>query len=136
MQNPTSEIFARPVVSESDAMAILFTGKPLSETSSSDQSLLVSMIAKYGLNRGGSFIGGFSDDIGLDEITIKTGDNVNDSQLWLGKYITPKLYVHYAIGIFEQASSMGFSYILNDYFRVEAESGEQQSADVLFEMER
>lgn len=136
LQNPTSEIFARPVVSESDAMAILFTGKPLSETSSSDQSLLVSMIAKYGLNRGGSFIGGFSDDIGLDEITIKTGDNVNDSQLWLGKYITPKLYVHYAIGIFEQASSMGFSYILNDYFRVEAESGEQQSADVLFEMER
>ena len=136
LQNPTSEVFARPAVSESDAMAILFTGKPLSETSSSDQSMLVSAIAKYGLNRGGSFIAGFSDDIGLDEITIKTGDNVNDSQLWLGKYITPKLYIHYAIGLFEDASSMGFTYILNDHFRVEAESGEQQSADVLFEMER
>lgn len=136
LQNPTSEIFARPAVSESNAMAILFTGKPLSETSSSDQSMLVSAIAKYGLNRGGSFISGFSDDIGLDEITIKTGDNVNDSQLWLGKYITPKLYIHYAIGLFEDASSMGFTYILNDHFRVEAESGEQQSADLMFEMER
>lgn len=136
LQNPTSEVFARPAVSESDAMAILFTGKPLSETSSSDQSMLVTAVANYGLNRGGSFIGGFSDDIGLDELTIKTGDEVNDSQLWLGKHITPKLYVHYAIGLFEQVSSMGFTYILNDHFRIEAESGEQQSADLMFEMER
>ena len=136
LQQPVTEIFSRPQVSDSNAMSMLFTGKPLDGASSGEGAILVSAIAKLGIKRGQFLADDIAGRFGLDELTIKADDDVKDSRLWLGKYITEDLYVHYAIGLFDSLSSVGLTYFLNDNFRIEAESGEVQSADLIFRMER
>ncbi|WP_049722701.1 translocation/assembly module TamB domain-containing protein [Gilvimarinus polysaccharolyticus] len=136
LQRPVTEIFSRPQVSDSNAMSLLFTGKPLDGASSGEGAGLISAIAKLGIKRGQFLADDIAGRFGLDELTIKADDDVKDSRLWLGKYITEDLYVHYAIGLFDSLSSVGLTYFLNDNFRIEAESGEVQSADLMFRMER
>jgi translocation and assembly module TamB len=136
LQKPVTEIFSRPQVSDSNAMSMLFTGKPLGGASSGEGALLVNAIAKLGIKRSQFLIDDIAGRLGLDELTIKADDDVQDSQLWLGKYLTEDLYVHYAIGLFDSLSSVGLTYFLSDNFRIEAESGAVQSADFMFNMER
>ncbi|WP_339617978.1 translocation/assembly module TamB domain-containing protein [uncultured Gilvimarinus sp.] len=136
LQAPVTEIFSRPQVSDSNAMSMLFTGKPLDGASSGEGAILVNAIAKLGIKRGQFLADDIASRFGLDELTIKAEDDVKDSRLWLGKYITEDLYVHYAIGLFDSLSSVGLTYFLNDNFRIEAESGEVQSADLIFRMQR
>gem|GEM_PF-6228623 len=136
LQQPVTEIFSRPQVSDSNAMSMLFTGKQLDGASSGEGAVLVNAIAKLGIKRGQFLADDIAGRFGLDELTIKADDDVKDSRLWLGKYITEDLYVHYAIGLFDSLSSVGLTYFLNDNFRIEAESGEVQSADLIFRMER
>ncbi|WP_041522263.1 translocation/assembly module TamB domain-containing protein [Gilvimarinus agarilyticus] len=136
LQQPVTEIFSRPQVSDSNAMSMLFTGKPLDGASSGEGAILVNAIAKLGIKRGQFLADDIAGRFGLDELTIKSDDDVKDSRLWLGKYITEDLYVHYAIGLFDSLSSVGLTYFLNDNFRIEAESGEVQSADLIFRMQR
>jgi translocation and assembly module TamB len=54
----------------------------------------------------------------------------------VGKYVTPKILVRYVVGLFDQAFSLGVVYRLTDKVRVEAESGETQSVDVIYRIER
>ncbi|UTF59530.1 translocation/assembly module TamB domain-containing protein [Gilvimarinus sp. DA14] len=136
LQNPTSEIFSRPQQTESDAMSMLFTGKPISGASSGEASMLVNAIAKLGIKRGQFVADDIAGRFGLDELTIKSDDDVKDSSLWLGKYLTEDLYVHYAIGLFDSISTVGLTYFISDNLRLEAESGEVQSADLIFRMQR
>ncbi len=136
LQNPTSEIYSRPQQTESDAMSMLFTGKPISGASSGEASMLVNAIAKLGIKRGQFVADDIAGRFGLDELTIKSDDDVKDSSLWLGKYLTEDLYVHYAIGLFDSISTVGLTYFISDNLRLEAESGEVQSADLIFRMER
>ncbi|MCP8900801.1 translocation/assembly module TamB domain-containing protein [Gilvimarinus xylanilyticus] len=136
LQSPTSEIYSRPQQTESDAMSMLFTGKPISGASSGEASMLVNAVAKLGIKRGQFLADDIAGRFGLDELTIKSDDDVKDSSLWLGKYLTEDLYVHYAIGLFDSISTVGLTYFISDNLRLEAESGQVQSADLIFRMER
>ena len=44
--------------------------------------------------------------LGLDEARIDTGSSRNKAQLVVGKYLSPRLYVGYGIGIYEPIMSM------------------------------
>ena len=136
LQKPVTEIYSRPQQTESNAMSMLFTGKPLDGASSGEASMLVNAIAKLGIKRGQFLADDIAGRFGLDELTIKSEDDVKDSRLWLGKYLTEDLYVHYAIGLFDSISTVGVTYFISDNLRLEAESGEVQSADLIFRMER
>jgi translocation and assembly module TamB len=72
----------------------------------------------------------------IDEFEIKSDKGIDQSQLWVGKYLTPKLLVRYVVGIFDQAFSLGMRYQLTEKLRLEAESGEQKSVDVIYKIER
>ena len=77
--------------------------------------------------------------IDIDASEFELGDvfvGIDQSQLWVGKYLTPKLLVRYVVGIFDQAFSFGIEYQLTDNFRIEAESGETKSVDVVYKIER
>ncbi len=72
----------------------------------------------------------------VDQLEVKSDDGIDQSQLWVGKYLTPKLLVRYVVGIFDQAFSFGIEYQLTDSFRIEAESGETKTVDLIYKIER
>ncbi|MDO3387863.1 translocation/assembly module TamB domain-containing protein [Gilvimarinus sp. SDUM040013] len=136
LQYPETEIYSRPPQSESNAMAMLFTGKKLEYASSGEATMLINAVAKLGVKRGQFLADDIAKKFGLDELTIKSEDNVDASQLWLGKYLTKDIYIHYAVGLFDSISTVGLTYFISDNLRIEAESGVVQSADIIYSMER
>lgn len=72
---------------------------------------------------------------GLDSVEF-TGGSREDSALQVGKYLSPKLYLGYGIGIFEPLSTVIMRYKLSKIWSLKAESGVETSIDFLYTHER
>jgi len=136
LQHPKSTVFSIPARTDSEAMAMLLTGKPLSNSSKDDAYAILGAIGKLGMSQGDSMSSDIISKFGLDEVSIKADKGLDQSALWVGKNVTPKLFMHYVVGLFDQAFSLGLTYKLNDKINIEAESGKDQSVDVIYKIER
>lgn len=136
LQRPKATVFSSPSTSESQAMMMLLTGKPIKDASDADASLLLSAMSGLGMDTGSSITADINRFFGVDQLEVKADDGIEQSQLWVGKYLTPRLLVRYVVGIFDQAFSFGMEYQLTDHLRIEAESGETKTVDVVYKIER
>lgn len=138
LQSPRSRVYSTPTLPDSDAMAMLFTGRTLSGGggSSADGAMLVNAIGGLGLERSGFITEEIARTFGLDEVSIQTEDDVTESTLNIGKYLTPRLFVRYMVGLFDQTNKLGFRYDLTRNLHLEGESGIHQSVDMIFKIER
>ena len=136
IQQPKSTIRPPEGMSESESMAILLTGKPLNEASAADAYVLLSAVSGLGMSDGPMITEEIAQTLRVDEFTINSDDGFKQSELWVGKYLSPRLFVRYIVGLFDQVSSVGVTYEITDKLRVEAESGEIQSVDLIYKIER
>lgn len=136
LQRPKATVFSSESLSESQAMMMLLTGKPMADASKADASMLVSAMGGLGMDSGGGIKNEITRFFGVDQLEIKSDKGFDQSELWVGKYLTPRLLVRYVVGIFDQAFGFGVEYQLTDRLRLEAESGETQSVDVVYKIER
>lgn len=138
LQNPTSSVYSNPALeNEGEAMALLLTGKPLSEASAGDAYAIISAMSGRGMDGGSSITGKIADAFSLDEFAINAEDGFERSELWVGKYITEQLFVRYIVSLFEQEpNKVGVTYQMTDRLRVEGESGDVQSVDLIYKIER
>lgn len=136
IQQPKSTIRPGDGLSESESMAILLTGKPLNEASAADAYVLLSAVSGLGMSDGPMITEEIAQTLRVDEFTINSEDGFKQSELWVGKYLSPRLFVRYIVGLFDQVSSVGVTYEITDKLRVEAESGEIQSVDLIYKIER
>ena len=74
--------------------------------------------------------------IGLDEARVETGGNLDEAALVTGKYITPQLYLSYAMGLFDRSNLVRLRYIISRKWAVQTETGTTQGADVFYTLER
>ena len=135
VQSLTSSIYSDPPMAPSDAMAFLLTGRPLSGASHEEANMLLSAVATLGVEHGEVITGGIQSAFGLDTFAIEGGETVQDTALVIGKNLTPKLLISYSEKLFERASTVTLSYELTRRTTVQAESGEGQSIDIIFEDE-
>lgn len=136
LQSPVANVFSVPAVSESQAMMMLVTGKPAGDVTKADASMLLGAMSGLGVDTEGNVGTEITRIFRLDELEIKSDEGIEQSQLWMGKYLSPKLLVRYAVGIFDRAFTLGMEYHLTNNLRLEAESGETQSVDVVYKIER
>ncbi len=137
LQRPNAKVYSTPSRSESEALLMLISGKPVKDASNADASLLLGILG--GLAAGSSE-GGITQNIAdffhVDEIGISADNGIDQSELWIGKQLTPKLMVRYMVGLFDNLTSLALQYQLNNRLRLEAESGEVQSVDLIYNFER
>lgn len=136
LQRPIAHVFSVPTRSESQAMMMLLTGKPANDVTKADASMLLGAMSGLGMDSDGSITSQITQLFRLDELEVKSDEGIDQSQLFIGKYLTPKLLVRYVVGIFDRAFSLGMEYQLTKSLRLEAESGETQSVDVVYKIER
>jgi translocation and assembly module TamB len=73
----------------------------------------------------------------LDEIGVGAPNGPETTSLFLGKYLTPRLYLQYGLGLFHSSNVFRLRYKLNEHWRLQSEAGDDQSgADILFEWEK
>ena len=79
-------------------LAWLLTGRGLSSASSSDAATLTGAAVALGLESSGLVTRKIGTAVGLDELTVAAGGSLEESALVLGKFLTPQLYIRYALG--------------------------------------
>jgi translocation and assembly module TamB len=132
---PLVGLFSSPTMSDDNILSYLMIGRPLASASVGDAALLASAATGLGI-KGGNMLGEqIASTFGLDSLAIN-GNGGGDTALQIGKYLSPKLYLSYGIGLFEPVSTVKLNYKLNESWSVKTESGVETEVDILYTKER
>lgn len=136
LKNIRSQLFSTPTLPDNDIIAVLVTGRPYSELGEQDGTAVLGTIAALGLDRGEGLTDQIRNTLGLDTLGINSTGNINSSVLTIGKYLTPDIFVRYGVGLFDHQSKVAIDYTLTPRIMLQAESGEYQSIDLTYTIER
>ncbi|WP_006787562.1 translocation/assembly module TamB domain-containing protein [Thiorhodospira sibirica] len=137
LAEPRSRVYATPPMEESDAMAYLLTGRPLSGASAGEGNLIAEAITLYGIERGAFITEHLASQLGLDELSIDADGGLEETALMMGKQLSPRLYLRYTVGLVEQGTNLLLRYTLTPTLSLETRSGQDaQSMDLIFRKER
>nr|VFK62673.1 MAG: translocation and assembly module TamB [Candidatus Kentron sp. UNK]VFK70568.1 MAG: translocation and assembly module TamB [Candidatus Kentron sp. UNK] len=129
---------SEPIMPESEILAYLLTGKSLANASHTDQAALLDTAIGLAFTESKPLASQLGRKIGIDTVKIRNeGNTLQESALLLGKYLTPKLYVGYVQGLFENTRTFEAEYHITNALSIKARSGTaQQGAEVLYSIER
>ncbi len=139
LQSPQLTVFSDPAMPSSDQIAYLVLGRPLSDSSSEEQSALRQAALALGVRGGRLVTDRLGERLAVDTIGIESAPGTGNDQaaLVIGKYLTPKLYVSYGYGLFEPISTLRLEYQLNRLWRIVTESSnEATGGDIEWVMEK
>jgi translocation and assembly module TamB len=67
---------------------------------------------------------------------VESSDRGDKASLVMGRYLSPKLYVSYGVGLVEAFNTFTVRYQIAEKWQLKAESGEYQGADILYTIDR
>ena len=89
-----------------------------------------------GLSGGDRIARSIGDRFGFDEMRIESSSSGDQASLVVGRYLSPRLYVGYGVGLIESINTFNLRYKVTERWQLEAESGEHQGADLFYRFER
>lgn len=136
LRSPKLRVFSDPPMSQSEALSYLLFGHGVQENSGKENSIANQAANAIGL-AAGTYLGkSVGKRLGLDTVSVENASrystNSNEASLFLGKYLSPKLYVSYGIGLYQPINLLRIRYTLSRHWALEAESGSISGADILF----
>ncbi len=133
---PQADVWTDPASDQSQALAYLTLGRPLS-TVTGDESRQLDA-ASAALSAGGSLLASqLGASIGLDDAGVIDSRTLGGSVLGVGKYLSPKLYVGYGVSLLGTGQVLTLKYLLRKGFDVEIESSTVENrASVNWRLER
>jgi translocation and assembly module TamB len=135
IDNPFVTLSSEPAMPNNEALSYLLTGRSIDSLQSSEATSVNRAAESLAVSGGGLLLGNVGTRIGLDEVSVE-GTRDNDTQVVLGKFLSPKLFVSYGVSIAEAINTIKLRYTLNPRWALKAEAGLEQSADVEFKIER
>jgi translocation and assembly module TamB len=122
-QKPVLTIFSNPVMDQSDALSYMITGKPLSQASGSEGSTVNAAAQALGSATGNLLAKSVGSKLGISDIGVSSSDALNgNSAFTVGKYLSPRLYLSYGIGLFEPGQVITLRYRLSKRWNFEAQN--------------
>lgn len=134
LQKPVVSLFSEPPMSQTEQLSWLVLGRPLEgNTSDSEQSALNNAALMLGLSGGEALGKELGEKIGVDEIGVSSdAGDATSASLLIGKYLTPKLFVSYGVGLFEPVSTLRIRYSLTSHWNLVGEASALRSGTDLF----
>ncbi|MGM0480475.1 MAG: translocation/assembly module TamB domain-containing protein [Pseudomonadota bacterium] len=134
---PELNLFSDPAMPDASVLSYLLFGRPPNPGSESSNLELQAALLLTG-NITESFAESLKETFGFDEVAVESDTkNVNDTSLYLGKYLSPRLYVKYGIGLIESKSSFLVRYQLTEHLWIESvSSSDSQSGDLMYSIEK
>jgi len=118
---PQAEVWTDPASDQSEALAYLALGRPLS-SANADESRQVSA-ASAALTAGGNLVASqLGARLGLDSAGVSDSRALGGSVLGIGKYLSPKLYVGYGVSLLGTGEVLTLKYLLRKGVDIEIES--------------
>jgi translocation and assembly module TamB len=144
LEEPDFSLFSEPPMSQQEQLSYLVLGRSPDQAPEGESSALAQASLALGV-KGGNFLAeNIGDNLGVDELTIKSGSGEAgaasdpvDAALVIGKYLSPKLYLSYGIGLFNPVSVLTMQYEINRRLKFMTESSsESTGADLVYSFER
>ena len=136
LRSPNIELFSIPAMGQTDTLSYLLFGRPMETASSEDGAVMAQAALALGLSGGDRLARTIGDRFGLDEMRVEASDTGDQASLVVGRYLSPRLYVSYGVGLIESINTLNLRYQITEKWQLDAESGAHQGADLLYTIER
>ncbi|MGA0585834.1 translocation/assembly module TamB domain-containing protein [Dyella sp. KRB-257] len=122
-QRPVLTVFSQPAMEQSDALSYLITGKPLSEVRGGEGSMVNSAAQALGSAGGDLLARRIGAQLGMDDIGVSSNQALGGSSAFtVGKYLSPRLYLSYGVGLFQPGQVITLRYRLSQRWNFEAQN--------------
>ncbi len=118
---PVLTVYSNPTMAQSEALSYIVTGKPLSGLNSGEGAMLGTAARALGTAGGDLLAKGLGSRLGIDA-TVSDSAALGGAAFTVGKYLSPKLYLSYGVGVFDPGEVVTLRYIFNRRFDFEAEN--------------
>jgi translocation and assembly module TamB len=136
LSQPKAELFSIPAMGETDVLSYILFGRPAEGASGEQGAMMAKAALALSLSSGDRLARILGDRFGLDEMRIESSDTGDQASLMIGRYLSPKLYVSYGIGLIGTSNSINVRYQISNKWQLKGVSGEHQGADFLYTIER
>ena len=126
-QIPVLTVFSNPTMEQSEALSYLLTGKPLSGLNSGEGDMLGSAARALGTAGGDLLAKNIGSKLGVDDIGVTDNDTLGGAAFTVGKYLSPKLYLSYGVGIFDPGEVVTLRYIFSPRWNFETQNSTRGS---------
>src|SRR5690606_29050428 len=110
---PRAQVWTDPSSDESEALALLALGRPLSSLSGRQASDIDA--ASAALNAGGSLLAGqIGKRIGLDDAGVMESRTLGGSVFGIGKQLSPRLYVGFGVSLLGSGQVLTLKYLRSE----------------------
>ena len=130
-EQPTTQIFSEPAMSQEQALSYLVLGRPLTGTGE-DENLLAQAALGLGLMGSSGVTTDLANHLGIKDFELDTEGSGNDTAVVASGKINERLSVRYGVGVFEPASTIALRYKLSKRVYVEVASGVASSLDIFY----
>jgi translocation and assembly module TamB len=99
-RRPELTVFSNPAMEQSDALSYLVAGKPMSQLKSGEGDAVGSAARALGTAGGDLLAKSIGAKMGVDDVGVADNSSVGGAALTVGKYLSPRLYISYGVGLF------------------------------------
>ena len=122
-ERPVLNVFSNPPMEQSDALAYLVTGKPLSQAKGGEGNMVGAAAEALGSAAGNRLAKSIGSKIGMDDVGVASSDALGgNSAFTVGKYLSPRLYLSYGVGLFQSGQVLTLRYRFTKRWNFEAEN--------------
>lgn len=130
-EQPATQIFSEPAMSQEQALSYLVLGRPLS-TTGEDNNMLAQAALGLGLMGSAGVTSDLAKNLGIQDFELDTQGSGNNTAVVASGKITEKLSLRYGVGVFEPASTIALRYLLSKKVYLEVASGVASSLDIFY----
>jgi translocation and assembly module TamB len=134
---PSVTFFSDPTIPQSQIVSLLLAGGTLDTVQGGGTSATARTNAASAsmLLQGSAILAQqFGNRLGTDISVEQTLQN--DTALVLGRYLSPRLYISYGIGLAEAINTIKMTYTINDKWTLRTEAGQARSADLVYTIKK
>ena len=151
LDQPTFELSSSPAMPREQQLGWLIFGRPIDSGEGGEFSGAAAALS-LGIAGGDALASRIGKVIGLDQVSLgadatsSTWQSSNSSlpgapgtdqtRFTVGKYLSPKLFVSYGVGLFDNGNVLRLLYDLGRGFKLRTEAGLETGGDVLYSVER
>lgn len=136
---PEFALFSSPGMPQDQQLSWLILGRDLSASGGGDdQAALAGAALSLGLSGSDFLAQRLKGGLRIDDISIgaRPGEDPEAAKITIGKYLSPKLYVSYGVGLFQPGHIFRLLYDIGRGFKLQTETGVASGADLLYTIER
>ncbi|HKP29207.1 MAG TPA: translocation/assembly module TamB domain-containing protein, partial [Gemmatimonadales bacterium] len=135
LKEPDVRLYSNLAMSQTQTLSYIVTGGPVGGSGASG-NLVNKALSALGIGGSSQVINALGQDIGLSNARIQTEGDLQDASLVVGKFLSPKVFISYGVGLFDPVSTLRLRYVLSSRVTLLAETGRETSADAVVKVKK